>query len=222
MTSTVLNDGHHNATFERPPVLRAASALDIHNLLAGRWSPRAIDPSQPVDPQVTSRLLEAARWAPSSMNEQPWRFLVFDHRCAQARDHARDCLNHGNAWALAAPLLITAIAQEVWLQRESAAGKPHAGARYDLGAASLSLVLQATAEGLVAHQMGGFDAECAREAMAIPEGFTAVTMIAVGHPGRVDDLPDKDRTQEGQARRRRPIGEIAFLGAWGHGIDVGP
>lgn len=212
-------DAHQDITFERPPVFRPASHLGIHELLAGRWSPRAIDPDRNVDPVVTVRLLEAARWAPSSANEQPWRFLVFDHRCAIAREQARGCLNDGNAWARTAPILIAAIAQKVWLHREQAAGKPHAGATYDLGAASLSLVLQAAAEGLVAHQMRGFDADRAHDVMALPNDFDIVAMVAIGHPGRVDELPDKDRVREGQARRRRPVGKIAFLGSWGRGLD---
>lgn len=203
----------------RPTILRPATNVGIHELLAGRWSPRAIDPDTSVAGDVVVRLLEAARWAPSSANEQPWRFLVFDDRCPRAREQARSCLNDGNSWAKAAPVLVVTVAQEVWIHRGNPPGQPHPGARYDLGAATMALVLQAAAEGLVAHQMGGFDKDAAREQLGVPDDFAPVTMVAIGHPGRITDLSEHNQNREVQPRQRRPLGDIAFHGSWGHPLD---
>lgn len=205
-------------TFDQPPTLRPATSLPIHPLLAGRWSPRAIDPDRSVDPAVVTGLLEAARWAPSSANEQPWRFLVTDDRVPDAREQARACLNDGNAWAKAAPVLILSVAQTVWLHNTRNPGKEHAGARYDLGAAALSIVLQAAADGLVAHQMGGFDRDRATATFELPDDFAPVTMIAVGYPGNVAQLAEHNQQQEHQPRSRRKLSEIAFHGQWDQGL----
>jgi len=204
--------------FDQPPTLRPATSRPIHPLLAGRWSPRAIDANRSVDPAVVARLVEAARWAPSSANEQPWRFVVTDDRVPDARERARACLNEGNAWAKAAPVLMLTVAQTVWLHNTRKPGQEHSGARYDLGAAALSIVLQATSEGLVAHQMGGFDRDRASASFELPDGFAPVTMIAVGYPGNITQLTERNQQREQQPRSRRELGEIAFLGQWGQGI----
>ena len=208
--------GHEE--FGQPPVRRPAPAEHaIDPLLGSRWSPRAIDPERPVPTSTLLRLMEAARWAPSSSNEQPWRYLVFDDAVAEAREQARRCLNPGNAWALAAPVLLLSVVQNHWVEAANKQGINRL-ALHDVGAASLSLALQGISEGLVVHQMAGFDLGRAREVFELPEACDPVAMIAVGFPGDVDDLPEKDRVREGRPRRRRALSRTFFAGAWGRGF----
>lgn len=187
----------------------------ILELLRRRWSGRAIDPERPVARETVATLLEAARAAPSSFNEQPWRFLVFDGSDGEALEQARSCLVEGNAWAKRAPLLLLSVAAERWAKDSS----PNRHAQHDVGLASENLALQAIAEGLVVHFMAGFDAERARELFGIPEGFTPMAMIAVGYPGDPQELPPKLRERELAPRKRKAMEEIAFAGRWDHSFS---
>lgn len=192
------------------PVCRPAptdhAVLDV---LAARWSARAIAPDVPVARADVARLLEAARWAPSSGNAQPWRYVVFDDTVAEQRERARACLRPRNAWALAAPVLLLSVVRQTW--PDSIEVNP--SALHDVGAASLALALQASALGLVCHQMAGFDRERARQVCGLPAHTAAVAFIAVGHPGRLDDLDQRRRQRELRPRTRRPIAQTATLGA---------
>jgi nitroreductase len=188
----------------------APTEVTIHDLLAGRWSPRALEPARPVSSGAVRALLEAARWAPSCFNEQPWRYLVFDSSDAQALEKARECLTEGNAWARRAPLLLLAVFRESFTRN----GKPNRHAQHDLGLANENLVLQASHLGLAAHQMAGFDAGKARAEFRISEGFTPLVMIAVGHPASPDHLDEELRARELAPRERRGLDEIAFSGSW--------
>lgn len=201
-------------------VLRPAPTdHEIHPLLAARWSTRAIDPERPVASAQLARLLEAARWAPSSGNVQPWRYLVFDDSVPEAREQARGCLRRGNTWAHRAPILLLSVVARWWPDSTD----PNPSALHDVGAASLSLCLQAVTEGLVAHQMAGFDRELARERFAVPDGADPVAFIAVGHPGPPDLLDDHRRKRERAPRRRRTIAETAFVGGYeGRPFSVQP
>lgn len=192
-----------------PPLFRPAPINhEILSVLAGRWSSRAIDPDRPVPSHQVARLLEAARWAPSSGNVQPWRYLVFDDSVPEAREQARGCLRRGNAWAQRAPVLLLSLVARWWPDSTD----PNPSALHDVGAASMSLCLQAAADGLVAHQMAGFDRQMARERFAVPDGTDPVAFIAVGHPGRADLLDERRRDREQAPRRRRPISQTAFVG----------
>jgi len=188
----------------------APTDVPIHDLLTRRWSPRAIDPERAVDAADLRALLEAVRWAPSTFNEQPWRYLVFDGSKPGSLERARACLVEGNAWARKAPVLLLSVARETFSRND----KPNRLAGHDVGLASENLALQATALGLALHQMGGFDAERARKEFHIPEGFTPMAMIAVGHPASADTLPEDLRERELAPRTRRPVEEIAFAGGW--------
>ncbi|MFL6214121.1 MAG: nitroreductase family protein [Blastocatellia bacterium] len=176
-----------------------------------RWSPRAFE-DRAVEREKILSLLEAARWAPSCFNEQPWRYLVFDGSDQEAIDKARACLVAGNAWALKAPVLMISIARNNFAYNE----EPNRTAQHDVGLASENLVLEAVAQGLVAHQMAGFNAEQARSEFHIPEDYTVLAMIAVGYPyrGSLDDLNEKTRAGELAPRKRRPLSEIAFAATW--------
>jgi nitroreductase len=184
----------------------------IHELLARRRSPRAIDPDRRISKLALCTLLEAARVAPSCFNEQPWRFLVFDGSDAEALERARSCLSEGNAWARLAPVLILSVAAERWSRDSS----PNRWAEHDVGLASENLALQATSLGFAVHLMAGFDEARARTLFGVPEDFTPIAMIAVGYPGNPEDLPPKLRDRERAPRQRKPIEEIAFAGYWDH------
>ena len=186
----------------------------IHELLAGRWSPRAFD-ERPVDGDLLRVLFEAARWAPSSNNEQPWRFIVAtkDHETEWNRLVA--CLVEGNrTWAVRAPVLVLSVASMSF----EMTGKPNRHAFHDTGLATENLILQAAVHGLMARQMAGFDMEKARADLGIPSSCEPVAMIAIGYPGDPDSLPERLRERELQPRSRRPIGEWTFWGQWGSRI----
>lgn len=194
------------------------SLSDIHELLRRRRSPRAFS-TQPVRDDTLARLFEAARWAASSSNEQPWGFVV--GTADRPEDYARllGCLNESNAvWAGKAPVLMLSVAR----RRFARNGSENRHAWHDLGAASASLTLQATAEGLVVHQMAGFDAEKARETLGLPEGYDPVAMMAVGYVGDPEDLPETLRERELAVRTRRPSSEFVFGGRWGEPLSDGP
>lgn len=142
----------------------APTSVSIHELIAGRWSPRAYS-SEPVSAEHLHAVLEAARWAPSAYNAQPWRFIVFDRSKDEvAFKRAFSTLVPFNqGWNAPAPVLIAVTAHTL-----TSKGEPSPTALYDAGAAAMSLVLQAHALGLAAHQMSGFDVKAFRAAFAIP------------------------------------------------------
>jgi nitroreductase len=189
----------------------ADTQYPIHDLLRQRWSPRAFD-DRPIEPEKLLSLCEAARWAPSSNNEQPWRFIVANKDYETEWNRLFACLVEGNRkWAYRAPVLILSVAS-LNFEDDST---PNRHAFYDTGMAVENLVLQATALGLSAHQMAGFDVEKARADLKIPSGYEPVAMIAVGYPGDLASLPDRLRERELQPRSRRPISEWTFSGQWG-------
>jgi nitroreductase len=165
-----------------------------------------------VEPAVLGSLFEAARWAASAFNEQPWRFVVATRDDEAAHARLLSTLVPGNqAWAAAAPVLIVTAVATTYART----GKPNAHARHDLGLAVGQLSVEATSRGLVLHQMAGIDADRAREACGIPEGYEPVTAIALGYPGDPASLPDALRERETALRTRRPAAESVFGGRWG-------
>jgi nitroreductase len=182
----------------------------IHELLAHRWSPRAFS-DRPVDRATVRSLLEAARWAPSSMNEQPWRFVVATREDREAFDRLAACLSSGNRqWAPRAALLVAVVAAETFRRN----GRPNRHAWHDVGQAIALLTVEASARGLSVHQMGGIDRESLREAIGIPDGFSPITVVAIGYPGAPEDLPEDLAERERAERKRLPQSEFAFSGAW--------
>lgn len=184
----------------------------INPLIARRSSIRAFDEQRPVERYKILTLLEAARWAPSSFNEQPWRYLVFDGTAPSLLESARACLSEGNAWARTAPVLLLSVAHS-YLSHN---GKINRHAQHDVGLANQNLVIQAVELGLGSSQIAGFDAERARKEFAIPETFTPMAMIAVGYPyqGVLTDLPERVRSREQQPRLRKLLSEFTFSGTW--------
>ena len=191
----------------------AETRRDIDPLLANRWSPRAINPDRPLSGETLTSLFEAARWAPSCFNQQPWRYLVcnkFTHR--ESWDQALLTLVPGNSrWASNAPVLIVAFADH---DSKLSNGEQTRWAAYDTGAASENICLQASALGLAAHQMGGFDAAKLISLFAVPDGYEPLAVIAVGYAGDANLLQDWQREQEIGPRSRLPLHKIVFSGEW--------
>jgi nitroreductase len=188
----------------------AETAYPLHDLIRSRWSPRAFA-DRPVDAGTLGSLLEAARWAPSSYNEQPWRFLVATKDDPAEFDRMLGCLVEGNqTWAKAAPVLMLSTAS----LRFARNGKPNPHAWHDVGLASANLVVQATAMGLVCHGMAGYNASQARAVYGIPDGFDVVAAWAVGYQGDPDSLPEQLRDRERDPRQRKPLSEMVYSGGW--------
>ena len=195
----------------------AAADHEVLALIRERWSPRAFDASRGVSFDDLWRLFEAARWAPSSLNEQPWRF-VLAHRehSPEAYQKLFSSLGRSNqSWAGTAPALILTAVQLVVEQT----GETNAHAYYDAGQAVAYLTLQAQSQGLGIRQMEGFDHAIAREVCQVPIGFEPAVVMAVGYPGSPEALAsDKHRAAEVAPRRRRKASDFVFDGTWGKGL----
>jgi nitroreductase len=183
----------------------------VHELIRERWSPRAFS-SAPVSRETLSVLFEAARWAPSSMNEQPWRFVVAN-LADDPEGHARigsTLVPFNASWAMRAPVLMMVAAKTAFTYN----GAPNHSALYDAGQAVALLSMQATTFGLALHQMGGFDLDRAHLLLGIPEGYEPVVALALGYPGDGAGLSPELRARETAPRTRRPSGELVFGGQW--------
>ena len=190
----------------------AETTFPIHEIIAERWSPVAFDSSRPVETEKLGSLLEAARWAASSYNEQPWAYIVATNENPDEHQRMLNCLVEGNIpWAKDAPVLMIAIAKEAFEKN----GKPNKHFFHDVGQANANLSLQATALGLVAHQMAGFDADKAKSVYKVPEGWQAATAIAVGYPGKMYTLSESLQKRDEAPRSRKPLSEFVFQGSWG-------
>lgn len=188
---------------------RARSSAPVHPIIAERWSPRALDADAVVTDRQLRSLLEAARWAASYGNTQPARYIV-GRRGEDTFDRIHGVLNSGNrSWAHAAAALLLGVA----VTRNAKGDIPLA--EYGVGLASQNLVLQAVAEGLVAHQMAGFDADAARVEFGLPGDARPLVVIAVGGLGDPATLDERRRAREVAERTRLDLGEIAFGGEWG-------
>jgi nitroreductase len=181
-------------------------------LIRERWSPRVFA-DKPVPKEVLSSIFEAARWAPSSNNEQPWAFLVASKGDKDSFEKMLSVLVEFNAtWAKGAPVLAIAVAHLAFAKNNA----PNRNAQYDTGAATALLSVEATAHGLAVHQMAGFHTEKARQVFGIPPGWEAIAAIAIGYPGDPDSLPQPLKDRELAPRTRRPISEFVMDGHWGH------
>lgn len=184
----------------------------VHNLIRDRWSPRAFS-EKPVPHEALVSLFEAARWAPSSSNEQPWTYLVATR---EDRDNFLKIVGvlveFNAAWASHAAVLALALAHTKFEKT----GAPNRNGFYDVGAATALLSVEATARGLVVHQMAGFDPDQAKKVFGVPEDWEPIAAIAIGYPGDPGTLSEKLRQREVAPRTRKPIQDFVMTGGWGH------
>ncbi|HEY2894224.1 MAG TPA: nitroreductase family protein [Pirellulales bacterium] len=190
---------------------RAVTDYPILDVIADRWSPYAFA-DRDVSSDDLHSLFEAARWAPSSFNEQPWSYIVATRDQADEFARLLSCLVDVNqAWAKFAPVLAIGCTKLNFTH----SGQPNSCAQHDLGLASGSLVLEATARGLAVHQMAGILPERAHELFEIPDGVRALTGLAIGYHGAAERLPEKVRDRDKARRPRKPQSEFVFTGKWG-------
>jgi len=182
----------------------------IHDLLARRWSPRAFA-AKPVTPDTLGSLFEAARWAASCYNEQPWRFIVARREEGDAYEKILSCLVEGNqAWAIQAPVLGLGVVKKTFTLND----KSNIHARHDLGLATAGLMVQAMELGIYVHAMGGIVPERAVALYRIPDDFEVATGFAIGYLGDPDSLAEPMKAGELESRVRKPLDETVFASSW--------
>ncbi len=181
----------------------------IRKEIAQRWSPRMFD-DEGISPEKIESLLEAARWAPSSNNQQPWRF-IYAFRGSDGYDKIFDCLSEFNQkWVRNAPVLVLTAYQEKF-----GSGKDNFHALHDLGLAVGNITFQAQNMGIALHQMAGVNWKKAHEVFNVPDGYHVATAIAIGYyGGDPSNLPDDLKKLELKERTRKPLDEIASEGGW--------
>lgn len=190
----------------------AVTDHSIQELLARRWSPYAFADRLVAKADLRS-LFEAARWAASSYNEQPWRYIVATKEDPGEFQELLACLVEGNqAWAKSVPVLALGVVSLKFALNS----QDNRAAVHDLGLASGNLVMEATARGLVVHQMIGILPDKARSTYGIPEGYEAWTALAIGYQGDPASLPERLRDRDLAPRTRKPLREIVFSGKWGN------
>ena len=193
----------------------APSEYPVHDLIRDRWSPRAFS-DKAIAPADLCSLFEAARWAPSSSNEQPWAFII-----APKHDHAnftkalQPLVEFNVNWAKHAAVLGFAVSELAFAKNQA----PNRNAQYDAGASMALLSIEAVSRGILVHQMAGFDPDTAREVFEIPADWDAIAAFAMGYPGDPASLPQPYRDRETAPRVRKPIREFVMSGKWGHTAD---
>jgi nitroreductase len=192
----------------------AKTGYPVNELIAMRWSARAFS-TKPVERSKLLSILEAARWAPSSKNEQPWRYIVFTKDNPEKLMEAQSVLLESNSYAKRAPILICAIAKKNYSEGE----KYNRLHFHDLGAANENMFLEAFNQGLIMHEMGGFDVQRAIEVFHIPDDFEIGVMIAVGYQDNTSVLPERFREKAFSPRERRKLSEIVFIEEIGKSLE---
>lgn len=218
MTCTVSAVGHKDAPSADP--VRVAHVTDTLNsrkdpttdypvlpLLAQRWSPRAIDGDHELSTEEIGSLLEAARWAPSAFNSQPWRFVVARRGDDTFAAITAALTGNNPLWAPKAAILLV-----VCTLTHNEEGKPLRWAEYDTGQAVAYLTVQAESMGLSVHQMAGFNVSELTDALHLPEQLVPITVTAVGRMEPEAPLPDHLREREVAARVRLPLSDITIAG----------
>lgn len=190
----------------------ATTQFPVIDAIRDRWSPRAFA-DKPVEREKLGSLFEAARWAASAFNEQPWRFIVASKDDPAEYEKALGCLVEANqAWAQQAPVLVLTVMSTTFKKN----GNDNRVALHDLGMAAAHLTLQAAALGLATHQMAGVDLDTVRATYDVPEGYEPQTAIAIGYPGEPDTLPEGwARDAETALRTRDEFGAFVFTGKFG-------
>lgn len=190
--------------------------IAIHQLIRQRWSPRAFSPA-PVAPEILHRIFEAARWAPSSSNLQPWLFIAGFSGDETYKAIYSSLVEFNRLWASTAPVLLVSIGKET-----NDRDQPNSSYKYDVGQAVAFLSLQAMAEGVYVHQMGGFDKELAGRLLEVPENYKVITAIAMGYSGNPEVLHENLKLLEFAPRARKPLEEFVFTGKFGEKANFIP
>jgi nitroreductase len=197
-------------------IKQAETDHPILEMMAKRWSPYCFS-KKLISNENLHSLFEAARWAASSYNEQPWSYIVATREQNDEFERLLSCLVEANQrWASSAPVLALGVASLNFSRN----GKPNRAAIHDLGQASANLALEATVRGLFVHQMIGILPDKAREIYAIPEGHEPMTAIAIGHVGDPKDFPQELQERDANRRPRKTIREFVFGGKWGSQSDL--
>ena len=193
-------------------IKKAVTDYPILPILAERWSPYGFEDRRVSETDLRS-LFEAARWAASSYNEQPWAYLVATRENSTEFGRLLSCLVEANqAWAKEAPVLVLGIVS----LRFARNNQDNRAAVHDLGLAAGNLLAEATTRGLSVHQMIGILPDKARELYQIPEHFEAWTALAIGYKADPSKLPDALRERDLAPRQRKPLNKFVFTGQWGH------
>lgn len=188
----------------------------VHEHISARWSPYAFSEASVSETDLRS-LFEAARWAPSSYNEQPWAYIVARKENAAEFAKVLSCLVEANqAWAKNAPVLAIGLARTTFSRN----GTLNKAALHDLGLASANLTMQAGVHGLHVHQMIGIDPAKVREVFKVPADVEPLTGLAIGHVGKADDLPTSIRERDLSPRQRKPLSEFVFDTEWKHAASI--
>ncbi len=196
-------------------VKRAQYTHPVHDLIAERWSPYAFS-NKAVEPEKLQSLMEAARWAASSYNAQPWNFVVATRQHPEEFERLTSALIPFNQeWVKKAPVLVFSVAKLNFDHN----GQPNRHALHDTGMALANLMTQATALGLYVHGMAGFDVEKAREVMALPEGYEPVAAFAIGYLGNPQELGEMLRGRHQAKRERKPLDAFVYSGKFGQKGD---
>lgn len=177
----------------------------IHKNIEQRWSPRAFSKKK-VEKEKLNSILEAARWAPSAFNEQPWRFIVGQRGKSTYDSILKTLVDWNQLWAGKAPVLILNIAKKTFTHNNT----PNVTFKYDLGQAVGLMILEVVNQGLVSHQMSGFDSVLAANLLKIPDDYQVVSVTAIGYQGNIDDLPEDMAKMESSPRERKDIGSLVF------------
>ena len=186
----------------------ATTDAPILDVLAERFSTRVFDAAAAIHESALASALEAARWAPSANNTQPWRFIVTRRGTDEFATIYASLRDFNKSWAGDASVLVVAAATTT-----TEDGSSMHFAQYDTGQAVAHFTVQAAAEGLSTHQMGGFERAAVKSAFDLPENVTPLTVIAVGPQGSLDDVSDEVRARESAPRTRLPIAEFVLVNA---------
>jgi len=194
----------------------AGNNYPLNELIKKRWSPVGFS-SREIESEKIQSMFEAARWAPSSYNEQPWSFIFATKQNESVYSKILECIFDGNtSWAKNAPLLILGITSKTFSRN----GNINNHAEYDLGQAVTNLTMQATADGLFLHQMAGFNPVKAVKLFKVPDNQKIVVAIAAGYLAKEKDLPEMFVARDSAERERKNISEFVFSGNFGEKSDL--
>lgn len=187
-------------------IKKAVTSVEINELIANRWSPRSFDNSKSLSNEQITQLLEAARWSASSMNEQPWRFMVWNRNDnSEGFQKVFECLSEGNQkWCKNVNTFILAAAYQ-----KLSNGDVNASAQFDTGLAVGNMLIQAVSMGLSTHPMGGYDKQKLKEQFSLSDDLVQYAIIAVGYQAEAEKLDDAALIRrEKSSRQRKEISEL--------------